>query len=143
MGLTVSWLVEGRIGEVRAFGEVTLEEVLETDQTIHRMLNDKSPDTVMVHFIVDFLEVEKFSIPVQKMSQALTHLKHPSLGWKVLATNNMLIRSSGWLISQVVKVRFRAFTNLQDAATFLIEQDTTLRPFAHILAEREKFNDPV
>ena len=143
MGMTTSWLIEGRIGEVRGIEEITLEEVLETDQAMLQLLSNKSPDTVMVHFIINFLDVKKFSIPVQKMSQALTHLEHPSMGWSLLVTNNMLLRSTGWLITQVVKARFRSFSNVQDAATFLMEQDTTLSPLAHTLPQPEKFNDRV
>ena len=125
MTFEMGWLEPGRVVFVKFRGEMTVEEIHEESQQLIEYLdNGASP---LVHSLVDLTTLDNFPINVGVLNRAtVDSLRHPRLGWTVLITDNRMVKYLGAMVTGLSGVRYRTFTSLNEALTFLNEVDSTL-----------------
>ncbi len=128
MTVDISWLFEGHVILAKGAGDLDLQQLEAADAVMVEMIRSKLAAVPMVHILVDLRATTKMQVGVHELSQALTHLREPYIGWTLLVTANRLIRFAGSIANQVAKARFRAFTDFDEAYAFLMEQDQTVPP---------------
>jgi hypothetical protein len=124
MGHEIFWLEENSIVKLRLWDKLNIDEFPEYDRLILEYIDQS--DKLLVHVWVDMKDVEEFPNNVSKVHKALTHLNHPRVGWSIIITDSRVIRFVGYMITQISKARFRAFSNEADGMAFLRSVDTTI-----------------
>lgn len=124
MSYEVKWHTENSIVLVRLWGDLDIREFPEFDQLIVQHIEESQRP--LVHIWVDLKEVTQFPASVREVHKALTHLSHERVGWSVVITHNRIIRFVGYMITQIAKARFRAFSTDEEAMAFLQQMDQQL-----------------
>jgi len=124
MPYQVSWYYEKRILYSRIEGDITLDEVKAMNDTIVQQYLPQG--TPLVHSIVDVTRVGKYPMNVGQLSQAVK-FDNSTSGWLVVVSKaNPIIRFFASVITQVSDTRFRMYSTVDEAVTFLAGVDTTL-----------------
>jgi hypothetical protein len=125
------WYVENRVSAVRDWGELTLEEMRESNKIfLDHIRNGKPP----VHLIVDTRAITKMPgsfIPMLKEIEVFRH--EPNMGWTIMVTNSSVLHFFGVLSSNMLKMPLRAVSSYQEANEVLKRVDPTL---ADVLPEK-------
>ena len=127
MSYKVQWLVEKRILLSQYEGTVTIEDARGQVSEGNAMLRQGIP---LTHSIIDMSKVEKLpslQLASEFMSTDLSEVRD-KLGWTIVVTNNKFLKFASSLFVPMFKVRQRFFGSLDEALTFLQEEDSTLPP---------------
>ena len=125
------WYVEGRVSTVRDWGDLTLEEMRESNRVF---LEHIRTGTKPVHLLVDTRAINKLPgsfIPMLKEIEAFRH--EPNMGWTVMITNSPVLKFFGVLSSNMLKMPFHAVSSYEEANTLLKQVDPTV---ADLLPEK-------
>lgn len=123
MPVQLSWLLENHVILVRNEGNITDQDMLDSDQPINNyMSQSKAP---LVHLIVDNTKAV-YTPSVKAVTQA-TFPKHPQCGWIILVgSTNTFTRFVNAVVSNIFKTRNRMFDTFDEALDFLNQVDSTL-----------------
>jgi len=127
MPYKVEWLVEKRVLLSRYEGILTMEDARGQVKEGNALLRDGIP---LTHSIIDMSRVEKLpslQLASEFMSTDLSEVRD-KLGWTIVITNNKFLKFASSLFVPMFKVRQRFFGSLDEALTFLQEEDSTLPP---------------
>ena len=124
MPYKLSWYLPKRIILVDCVGTITTDEIRSFAQNGVEMVTSGRP---LVHFIVDFRQVQG----VESIPQALRTLQqnppHPDTGWVLFVGKlNPLLTTFADFAGTVIRVRYRRFGSMEEALAFLKERDTSL-----------------
>lgn len=127
MPYTVGWYVEKRVLLSRYEGVVTLEDARGQITEGNNHLREGIP---LTHSIIDMTGVDKLpplQVASEFMSTDLSDVRD-KLGWTIVVTNNKFLKFASSLFVPMFKVRQRFYSTLDEALTFLQEEDSTLPP---------------
>lgn len=116
MPVTIEWISEPYIQLVRCTGVLTTEEI---EQWMHSSLVIFNEQTHEVHSVIDMKDTQRIAANIMKMPSVMRTLSHPNAGWAAVVGTTPLI--SFWLevLTHVVKIRFKIFKTIDEAAEFL------------------------
>ncbi|HLV34728.1 MAG TPA: hypothetical protein VKY59_06440 [Spirillospora sp.] len=122
MPIEVEWFVPRRVILQRFYGEITLEDIRQSDELIEPLMAEGIP---LIHTIIDASEVE--SHPSMKdIQNAATNTKYEGEGWRVLVGAGAIARFIGSIILQLMGQRYRMYDTLEEAVAFLHDQDPSI-----------------
>ena len=127
MPISHRWFLENRIVLFKFSGIVTFEEVVDSLEISAQIVNESEVDRV--HFLHDWTDLDRFPtniLQIRKETNAPIRDLH-KLGWLVIyGAENRLLRYISQTVLQVFKIRFRMFTQAEDAISYLRKMDPTL-----------------
>ncbi len=128
MPIDVSWLVEGRVTQLRFRGEVTVAELEEGSLKLLELVNDHEGDTALFHNVHDASALTKIPIQLNAINAATRDaFLHPRTGWTVAHNPQNAVQSFiGNMIGRVTQARYRIFDTRAEALAFLNYVDETL-----------------
>ncbi len=127
MSYKVEWYIEKRVLLSRYEGVLTIEDARGQVAEGNKLLREGIP---LTHSIIDMTAVEKLP-PLQAASEFMsTDLSdvRDKLGWTIVVTTNKFLKFACSLFVPMFKVRQRFYSTLDEALTFLQEDDSTLPP---------------
>jgi hypothetical protein len=131
MFVSAEWILEGRIILARTEGIFQTEDLVQMRQAVLAMIDDKGQEPY-VHTIMDNSAKSGVDAKMYKLADIMQatkpYLQHPLVGYTVIVDNNIdpVLRFLGLTVSQIGKVRFRIFEQMDTALRFLIDVDATL-----------------
>jgi len=123
VSIGVTWLVEGHLLLLNSWGKVNAEELAAMDDRIETML-ESSPVPLM-HGIHDHSKAEQ--IPSAKDLMKVKSGKHPRVGWLIIVgLDDKLMKFFVAATGQVLGLRLRFMSTIEEAFAFLQDMDSTL-----------------
>ncbi len=128
MPYEVTWYLPGLVILDRVYGKATMQDVVETSQLLAEMLKRDEP-LPYIHLIVDVSDLETLPVELNlsRITDAMQHMSSPTLGWTLMVTTNPFARFLATVATQVMRQRFRSFTSIDEALSFLGGQDHHVR----------------
>ncbi|MBI1259016.1 MAG: hypothetical protein GC204_16220 [Chloroflexi bacterium] len=124
MPFEVKWYVEGRVSSARDWGDLTLEEMRESNVISLEHIRAGTPP---VHLLIDTRAVGKLPgsfVPMLKEIESFRHEKN--MGWTIMVTNSSLLHFFGVLSSNLIKMPFSAVSTYEEANLLLKKVDPSL-----------------
>ncbi|MCA9903165.1 MAG: hypothetical protein KC547_04855 [Anaerolineae bacterium] len=127
----VRWLIPDRVFCMRLAGTLTPENL---DAALAQCRALLAQDHVApVHVILDLTATQRDETMIVKLKQSVDELRKmhpppPQAGWTIIADSmpNQIVKSIGASITQVIKIRTRFTTGVQEGLDFLRRIDATL-----------------
>jgi hypothetical protein len=138
MPYQLSWAVPKRVIWQRLYGEVTLEEVVESLPRYLEMLEDGGD---YVHTLVDLTLVRKYPSNIPQITKTLDFRLLDRQGWVVMIQSmNPLIKFIASATAQILlkNARIRILPDLATAIEFLQDQGVTFDAGFDFLQEMEQ-----
>jgi hypothetical protein len=125
MAYNTNWYpgYEGRVVLQKYEGQLTIEEIIESNNTTLQLMHAGSAP---VHVVADIRSVKQFPTRVGQLRQAANYLADPTFGWLTLVGGTTLMTSFAMLVTQVTRTRLRTFGSPDEALSFLSREDKTL-----------------
>ncbi len=124
MSTQVIWRLEGRIIYVKLSGVVTIEELVETANTIAALI---PAEDNYVHTIADMRDMSEFPKQIKHLAAVIPQLRRGS-GWLLLVTQNIFFRFLATTIATMASRHMRVFDDPQAALDYLQQADDSLPP---------------
>ena len=128
MPVNISWLLEGRIVDVKYSGDVTIEDKRQGAELEFDFLEQGTAP--LVHVLLNIADQTSSPTDIKAIQGALDKaLKHPKKGW-TLAYGKEEFRMENFVnsvVTQSFSVRYRTFSTLQETLEFLVYVDPSLR----------------
>lgn len=123
MPISYSWLVEGRIVQLKSSGEITLNDIQKEDAIMMEFLEQTTAP--LVHVLADQTDLEK--MPDIKSFTASHWVKDKRVGWfLVYGMKYKFLRFAMSVGAQIFQLRTRTFDTHEEALAFLQSVDETL-----------------
>ena len=133
---TVRWLVDEHVIYID-FHEVTLENLNNIIESVGQMI-DQSPRP-LVHTIWDSRNLKTFPKKIHRLMPIMKPLlSNEKLGWWLPIIENPLIKFLSQVTISSSKIRYRAFTNMEELLEFLQYSDSTLPTLSNPDDQRER-----
>jgi hypothetical protein len=124
------WYVEKRIIVTTYTGIIHIEDIRGQIDETHVLIEQGTP---LIHSIIDLSQIEKW--PPLNVVNEFRSMNIESvrvrIGWSIIVANNVVLKFGSALFAPVFNLRQRIFSNLDEALTFLQENDPTLPDFNH------------
>ena len=124
MPFEAKWYLEGRVSTARDWGEITVEEMRESNKVSLEHIRTGTPP---VHLLIDTSAIDQLPrsfLPMLKEIEAFRH--EPNMGWTIMITNSSLLHFFGVLSSNLIKMPFRAVSSYAEANAVLERVDPSL-----------------
>lgn len=118
---------------VRFGGDVTVEQIAVAYKRSAELISEASRT---VHLLHDWKQVESFPQQLNELVRETRPYRgsREHLGWVVAyGQENHLMKFLGNLFFQIARIKFRMFTDREDALRFLIRIDDDLPPLAPLV----------
>lgn len=131
MAYEMRWHTEGKILFQRLYDNVTLEDLDQLTEETNEWLLD-IPGTV--HVLVDMRDITHYPRSISQMRTVFNARSKQKLGWLVMVTNNKVVLFLAAALTQtfVAHMRYRAFSDLESASTFLLNKVQSEQPTLRI-----------
>jgi len=126
MPIQVSWYQEKRVVLVQAWGEVSLQDLGDSNVKIAAYIRQGGDTTSLIHVLAGVRTLKRFPTNLSELRQGNTYLREPALGWVVLVGMSPLVRFLGGMVTQIMQTRFRMFPTFGEAFAFLKSQDEAI-----------------
>lgn len=128
MPIEITWLVEGRVLYDRITESPSLDEFRAGGRRLGELMT--RDDEPLVHILLDISAMKRMPSQIGAMSEASRpFMSHPNAGWIIaFGSRDRMVNLIGTIVSQIFRSRFRFFHSLDEALTFLQEQDSSLLP---------------
>jgi len=125
MSIEVSWYVENALLYGYGSGINELEDLRVMNDEVLALLNNGSSSN-LVHFLIDLRDLKQMP-SLSKQGKMYTYAKHPRAGWQVfIGLEDPIQRFTIFMLSEVMKIRFRRFSTIPEGIAFLQSIDSTL-----------------
>ncbi|MCC6614761.1 MAG: hypothetical protein IT320_14875 [Anaerolineae bacterium] len=131
MQFEARWLVPNRVYCLSLQGRLTAESLDEALARCRVVVAQERAEPV--HVILDLTATQRDETMIVRLKQAVDELRkmHPApplAGWTVIADTmpNQIVKSIGASITQVIKIRTRFTTSVQEGLDFLRRIDSSL-----------------
>jgi len=124
MPYSIEWYVPKRLILEKAFGDVTMEELLRFNAEVTKLIADEG--VTPVHVIADLSKVGRYPSSLRDILGTMRQNNPEKMGWMVVVTENPMMRFVASIIFQIARLRLRMFPTMQQALAFLAETDETL-----------------
>jgi hypothetical protein len=126
MPYSFDWVVQGRVVLEKAFGDVTIEELVRFNAEVTTLIAEQG--IAPVHVIVDLTNVGKYPSSLKDIMSTMRQRVPDKVGWMLVVTQNPIMRFVASIIFQLARLRVRMFQTIQEALDFLKENDDSLPP---------------
>ncbi len=133
MAFEAVWLIPERVFCIRLSGTLTAEALDEALTRFQAVLKRES--SLATHVILDLTPSQRDETLLPKLKKTIDELRNmhppaPRAGWTVIVDTmpNQIVKSIGASITQVIRIRTRFLTNVDEALPFLRQIDATLPP---------------
>jgi hypothetical protein len=123
MAQEMNYWVERRVILHRVDGNLTSQEFRDANVKAVRLVQE---GTAPVHHVIDAVRLGKVELNLKQLSEIVTLLREPNLGWVVLIGGNVITRFLASVMTQQDPVKFRVVDTLDDAVQLIKRMDTTL-----------------
>ena len=123
MPIEVSWKVPKRIGYVRFYGIVKLEDVQAQIRETEAQIAEAEPP---LHFFIDSTEVEKYDLTLAQIRSVFPG-HNPKIGWTVVYGPSRVTRFFASIMMQLIKGQFHFVESYDEAIEFITHNDPSLR----------------
>ena len=123
MPIEVSWKVPKRIGYVRFYGVVRLEDVEVQIRETEAQIAEAEPP---LHFFIDSTDVEKYDLTLAQIRSVFPG-HNPRIGWTVCYGQSRVTRFFASIMMQLIKGKFQFVESYEEAVEFIMHNDPTLR----------------
>lgn len=120
MPYQLEWLVPDYVVELKAMGNVTLDEARNHAQSIISILSQSQH---RLHFLIDLSGVIPGDFPLEALHD-LADYDHTNVGWVVVVVKNRIVSMISAIDMRMRQINFKQFSNRQDAIAFLKRRDT-------------------
>ncbi len=124
MPYSLEWYVPKRLILEKAFGDLTVEELVRFNAEVTTMITNEG--TAPVHVIADLTKVERYPSSLRDILNTMRQNNPEKVGWMVVVTENPIMRFVASMIFQMARLRLRIFPTMAQAVAFLNEMDDTL-----------------
>ena len=117
----LDWLVKDDVLYAYVYGVYTIQDLEAMTHELNTVIEAGEP---FIHTIIDvrpIIELNLNAIDVQRVMKLV--ITHPNRGWTITVTSNQLHTFLGNMATQFASVRGRHFTSMEDALTFIAEQE--------------------
>ena len=128
MPYQTKWYIEKRIILTSYTGIIQIEDIRGQIDETHMMIEQGTP---LVHSIIDLSQIEKWpplNVVNEFRSMDIESVRE-RIGWSIIVANNVVLKFGSALFAPIFNLRQRIFSNLDEALTFLQENDPTLPDF--------------
>ena len=125
MPYQTTWYVEKRIILTSYTGIIRVEDIRGQIDETHAMIEGGTP---LIHSIIDLSQIEKWpplNVVNEFRSMDIESVRD-RIGWSIIVANNVVLKFGSALFAPIFNLRQRIFSNLDEALTFLHENDSTL-----------------
>jgi len=125
MPYQTTWYIEKRIILTSYTGIIHVEDIRGQIGETHAMIEQGTP---LIHSIIDLSQIEKWpplSVVNEFRSMDIESVRE-RIGWSIIVANNVVLKFGSALFAPIFNLRQRIFSNLDEALTFLQENDLTL-----------------
>ena len=130
MPYRLSWLVEKRVTYLEYLGELTPDELAESEAANTVYLAEAVPELgkglPLVHIVVDTSKATKMPTNIGQLRKIIHTNTDERIGWIVTITPNPIFRFLTSVIVQLVGQRMRQCETIAEAIAFLQDIDETL-----------------
>lgn len=130
MPYRLSWLVEKRVTYLEYLGELTPDELAESEVANTVYLAEAVPELgkglPLVHIVVDTSKATKMPTNIGQLRKIIHTNTDERIGWIVTITPNPIFRFLTSVIVQLVGQRMRQCETITEAIAFLQDMDETL-----------------
>lgn len=126
MPYSLEWYVPGRVMLERAFGDVTVEELVQLNAEVTTII--ASEGIAPVHAILDLTDIGKYPTSIRDILGTMRQTVPGKEGWILVVTQSAMLNFFASIIFQVARLRVRVFPTLPEAVAYLGVVDET---FAH------------
>ncbi len=128
MPIEFSWLIPNRVILQRFYGDVTLDDIRESDRVMPTFMDEGVP---LIHTLMDATEIT--SHPNLKEIHSTASMKiYEGEGWRVLVGAPGIARFIGSVVFQLMGQRYRMFDTLDEGVRFICEHDDSLDMPEHL-----------
>src|SRR5579871_3388456 len=124
MPYSIEWYVPNRLILEKAFGNLTIEELLRFNAEVTQIIADEG--VTPVHIIADLSKVERYPSSLREIMNTMRQSNPEKIGWMVVVTENPILRFLASTVFQMARLRLRIFPTMTQATAFLNEMDETL-----------------
>ena len=124
MPYSIEWYVPNRLILEKAFGNLTIEELLRFNAEVTKIIADEG--MTPVHIIADLSKVERYPSSLREIMNTMRQSNPEKIGWMVVVTENPIMRFMASTVFQMARLRLRIFPTMTQATAFLNEMDETL-----------------
>ena len=128
MPYQTGWYVENRIILTRYTGFIQVEDIRGQIDETRRLIDQGTP---LVHSIIDLSQIDKWpplNVVNEFRSMDIESVRE-RMGWSIIVANNMVLKFGSSLFAPIFNLRQRIFSTVDEALTFLHENDSTLPDF--------------
>ena len=125
MPYQTGWYVESRIILTRYTGIIRVEDIRGQIDETRTLIEEGIP---LVHSIIDLSQIEKWpplNVVNEFRSMDIESVRE-RMGWSIIVANNMVLKFGSSLFAPIFNLRQRIFSTVDEALTFLYENDSTL-----------------
>ena len=122
------WYVENRIILTRYTGFIQVEDIRGQIDETRRLIDQGTP---LIHSIIDLSQIDKWpplNVVNEFRSMDIESVRE-RMGWSIIVANNMVLKFGSSLFAPIFNLRQRIFSTVDEAITFLHENDSTLPDF--------------
>jgi hypothetical protein len=130
MAYQTGWLYPGRIISVTFSENVTIDDV----KGAYAETRDRLTGSGMTHMVINTLPVTQVDFALPALVSVMQKSQY-NVGWRILITQNRMIRMFSSIAFQAVSMRFRVVATPDEALAFLASNDDSLTPLIDQLQE--------
>jgi len=124
MPIETKWLLENRIVLVCTSGHVEAADMRNMSDMTIKMF--ESCEVPLVHILINE-QADSLPKSVGHITKATEFMRHEKMGWFIIFGNdNPVMKFQSYLVSKVMRLRYRRVNTMQEALEFLQMVDSTL-----------------
>jgi hypothetical protein len=125
MPYQTEWYIENRIILTTYTGDIRIEDIHGQIAETHTLIEQGIP---LIHSIIDLSQIDKWpSLNVVNEFRSMDiEAVRERIGWSIIIANNVLLKFGSALFAPIFNLRQRIFSSVDEALTFLQENDSTL-----------------
>jgi len=121
MGYQVSWIVEQRLLRVEMEGTIDMDQLSTMQKEMFRYLDEGQAP---VHVLADITNVTSYP-SVFNLAKAAS-VRYEKAGWALIVGSNATVQFVASTLMNLLGVRFRLVSTVDEAQAFLRKQDETI-----------------
>ncbi len=118
MPVELKWHMKPSIMLITVSGDLTANEI---EDWLRDYVLEIETSTAICHVIIDISAMTHVGVNVMKMPSVFNIFKHPQMGWTVVIGTIPLVSFWLQLLGRTSGMRYKVFTNVDDATEFLTE----------------------
>lgn len=122
MAVEFSWLIPNRVILQRFYGDVTLEDIRESDRVLPAFVAEGIP---LVHTLTDVRDITSHP-NLKEIHGTASMATYEGEGWRVLVGAQGIARFIGSVLFQLMGQRYRMFDTMEEGLQFIIDHDDSI-----------------